>query len=368
MPNYIEMLKLEGHEEGGYYRVFYKSSDKVLPLNKQYKELEKQVNRVAGSSIYFLLEKKGFSAWHRLKSDEIWHYYDGGSPIDIHVIDDNGRLITHTLGNPSITENASFQVVINADNWFAAEVRYKTSFGLVGCTVSPGFEYDDFELAEGKKEQLIAQYPKLKSILNKFIKPDLVAADKLNPSAHNFTSIKGTKLSAADYIKLFNLEKHVEGGYFRLDYRAKDSIIPLDPRYTNKGGSKEEQQRCAGSSIYYLLEKQGYSAWHRLKSDEIWHYYDGGSPIDIHVINREGKLVTHTLGNPSITENASFQVVINAGNWFAAEVRYKTSFALVGCTVSPGFEYCDFELANRKILSHQYPLHAAIINRISLAT
>lgn len=85
MPNYIKMLNLTGHQEGGYFGLFYKSSDKVILSNKKnaLTQTENLTERHAGSSIYFLLEKQAFSAWHRLKSDEIWHYYDG-SPIDIH--------------------------------------------------------------------------------------------------------------------------------------------------------------------------------------------------------------------------------------------------------------------------------------------
>lgn len=173
MPEYIKLLNLVKHIEGGYFGNFYKSNDQVLPLNLRYKNYTNEENhdieikRSAGSSIYFLLEQNDFSAWHRLKSDEIWHYYDGGSPIDIYVIDHNGELKIYPLGNPGITENASFQVVIKAGYWFAAEVRDKSSFALAGCTVSPGFEYDDFELAQ--KHQLFSKYPQHENILIKFL-------------------------------------------------------------------------------------------------------------------------------------------------------------------------------------------------------
>ena len=172
MTNYIQLLGLEKHIEGGYFGVFYRSQDKVMPLDPRYhitNEADESVEeRYAGTSIYFLLEKDDFSAWHRLKSDEIWHYYDGGSPIDIHVLDEDGRLTTHTLGRPGVTQDASFQVLVRAGCWFAAEVRDKSSFGLVGCTVSPGFEYQDFELAD--KLYLINQYKNQQESVNKFIR------------------------------------------------------------------------------------------------------------------------------------------------------------------------------------------------------
>lgn len=371
MTNYITMLKLEGHEEGGYFGLFYKSKDEVIISNDRYrtKDSVAPIKRNAGSSIYFLLEKNGFSAWHRLTSDEIWHYYDGGSPIDIHVIDNDGKLTTYTLGNPSITENASFQVVVKAGVWFAAEVRDKSSFGLVGCTVSPAFEYYDFELAEAHQDQLIQQYPELMTMIKKFIKPNLVNA-KSNYLHDHSVIPNATRLSAKDYISKFKLESHQEGGYFSINYKAKDTVLPLNPRYQNTANSQDslQPQRAAGSSIYFLLEKQDFSAWHKLNSDEIWHYYDGASPLDIHVIDQNGNLKTYILGNPRNTKDASFQVVISAGDWFAAEVRDKSSFSLIGCTVAPGFEYCDFELANRKNLAAQFPQHVDVINKLTRLT
>ena len=167
MLNYVEMLKLESHEEGGYFGLYYQSPNKVMPLSSRYKNdaTEQRIERHAGSSIYFLLEKQGFSAWHRLKSDEIWHYYDG-SPIDIHIIDQYGNLNTHILGNPSMTKGASFQVVIQANDWVAAEVKDKLSFGLIGRTTSPGLKYGDFELADRKI--LLFQFPQHENIINRF--------------------------------------------------------------------------------------------------------------------------------------------------------------------------------------------------------
>lgn len=375
MQDYINMLHLEGHEEGGYFTVFYKSSDEIIPLSERYNsshsekhaQLEKPIKRYASSSIYFLLEKKDFSAWHRLKSDEIWHYYDG-SPIDIYVIDNNGELKTYTLGNPGIIENASFQVVIRAGVWFAADVRNKSSFSLAGCTVSPAFEYEDFELANNR-DQLIKLNPQLTNIIDKFMKQSSTVLDERN---HIHISNNKNQLSAQYYIEKFKMQKHKEGGYFSINYKSPDIVVPLDPRYINQEeknnkiqNNSNEQQRFASSSIYFLLDKDDFSAWHQLKSDEIWHYYDGGSPIDIHTIDQTGCIKTFTLGNPVITENASFQVVIKAGVWFAADVRDKTSFGLVGCSVSPAFEYDDFKLADRKHLVSKYPMHETIIKKFT---
>lgn len=169
MQNWIDKLKLEPHVEGGYFGLFYQSSDKVTLLNDRYQDEFTHgglsCERSAVSSIYFLLEQHDFSAWHQLKSDEIWHYYDGGSVIDIHTIDEYGLYAIKTLGHPRLLDDVSFQVVITAGTWFAAELRNKSSYGLVGCTVSPGFEYQDFKLAD--RAQLVTQYPDHVAIINR---------------------------------------------------------------------------------------------------------------------------------------------------------------------------------------------------------
>ena len=145
-----------------------------------------------------------------------------------------------------------------------------------------------------------------------------------------------------------------------------DLVLPLEPRYKND--KEDPVVRKAMSAIYFLLNKEEYSAWHCLKSDEIWHYYDGGSPVEIYVIDTQGALRTYLLGNPRLIEEASFQVIIGAGKWFAARLQDQTSFALVGCTVSPGFEYNDFILADKDILISKYPQHIDIISSFSRKT
>ncbi len=168
--------------------------------------------------------------------------------------------------------------------------------------------------------------------------------------------------TASDYIKLLKLHPHVEGGYFAEVYKSADNVKPIDAaRYEN-------EERCAGTSIFFLLEKDDFSAWHALRSDEIWHFYDG-SPVQIHVIDpKTHKLTTYLLGNPTQDANAIFIVAIKAGCWFSAEVKDKTSFCLVGCTVNPGFDYKDFQLANRAALSGEYPAYKDIIERLTRVT
>ncbi|OGT44441.1 MAG: hypothetical protein A3F13_04900 [Gammaproteobacteria bacterium RIFCSPHIGHO2_12_FULL_40_19] len=158
-------------------------------------------------------------------------------------------------------------------------------------------------------------------------------------------------------INKYKLQPHPEGGYFSQIYKSADTVKPLDCRYHN-------EQRSASTSIYYLLEKNDYSAWHRLNSDELWHFYKG-SPLSIYVIDKCGTLSSHLLGDPLITSNANFQVCIKAGNYFAAKNTDKSSYSFVSCTVSPGFEYTDFELADKNELIDNFPQHESTIKRFA---
>lgn len=156
---YIERLQLLPHPEGGYYREVYRSGDILLAENLPGSYTG---NRNISTSIYFLLKGRDFSAFHKLKSDELWHFYDGSS-VKISVID-NDRFYSEILLGKNISEGELFQTVIKKNSWFAAELTDKSSFALVGCTVSPGFDFQDFEMAD--RDELIKQYPEYrKSII-----------------------------------------------------------------------------------------------------------------------------------------------------------------------------------------------------------
>lgn len=113
-------------------------------------------DRNCSTAIYYLINGKNFSAFHKIKSDELWHYYEGNTSIKIYEIKNNGELIIHNLGRN-----------IEKDSWFAAELTNKEEnhFALVGCTVTPGFEFEDFKLAEFNKLSL--QYPNYIDIIQK---------------------------------------------------------------------------------------------------------------------------------------------------------------------------------------------------------
>jgi len=157
----VEKLELEPHSEGGYFKEVYRSADeiKIEGLPERYES-----TRCFGTSIYYLLEGEQFSAFHKLKSDETWHFYHG-SPIIIHQIDEAGNYSKVTLSD-NVEQNEQFQFTVPRGTWFAAEVKDKNSYSFVGCAVYPGFDFKDFEM--GEKEKLVEIFPNLKDIIDKF--------------------------------------------------------------------------------------------------------------------------------------------------------------------------------------------------------
>jgi len=156
----IERLKLKKHPEGGYFAEYYRSDESILK-----KHLPSRFNgsRVFSTCIYFLLSDNDFSLFHKLKADEIWHFYSGNSLI-LYAIKENGNL-EKTFLSGDVGKNTQFTKVVKAGSWLAAEVIDKDSYSFVGCTTAPGFEFDDFELAERKN--LVKQYPQHRNIIEK---------------------------------------------------------------------------------------------------------------------------------------------------------------------------------------------------------
>jgi predicted cupin superfamily sugar epimerase len=160
--------------------------------------------------------------------------------------------------------------------------------------------------------------------------------------------------SRDELIRRFDLKPHPEGGFFNETYRSAQRVI-------RDGGST--QNRSASTAIYYLLCDGAHSAWHRIRSDEVWHFY-AGEPLNVHVLDASGTLVTHKLGNALTHPDAVFQAVVPAGLWFAAECADPATFALVGCTVAPGFEFSEFEIGDVDALKAEHPQHAGLIARL----
>ena len=155
---FIQQYNLEPHPEGGWYKQTYKSSEQI-PADALPGRFS--ANRVFSTAIYFLLEQGNFSAFHRIKSDECWHFYTG-DPLHIYIIEPNGELKIVSLGN-ELEKGQSFQYVVPANCWFASRPAPGSKYCFVGCTVSPGFEFDDFELADGN--EISGMYPQHKEII-----------------------------------------------------------------------------------------------------------------------------------------------------------------------------------------------------------
>ncbi len=160
-----------------------------------------------------------------------------------------------------------------------------------------------------------------------------------------------------DYIRTLNLHPHPEGGWYRETYRAAEDIprAGLPVRYCG--------ERPFATAIYFLLTSETFSALHRIKSDEQWHFY-AGSALTVHVIDPDGRYRALHLG-PDLERGETFQAVVPAGCWFGASVDAPQGFALVGCTVAPGFDFSDFEMGVRGDLVERYPRHRALIERLS---
>jgi predicted cupin superfamily sugar epimerase len=154
-----------------------------------------------------------------------------------------------------------------------------------------------------------------------------------------------------------DLKLHPEGGYFKETYRSLGEIKEesLGDDYNGK--------RNYSTCIYFLLTSDKFSALHRIKQDEIWHFYDG-SPISLHTISESGIYDVTIIGS-DLLNGETPQFIVPGGCWFAAEVIHKNSYSLVGCTVSPGFSFDDFELRSRKELISLFPDKKEIISKLT---
>ena len=161
-------------------------------------------------------------------------------------------------------------------------------------------------------------------------------------------------MSPLELIRFYNLLPHPEGGYYKENYRSKEIInnTALPNRF--------DGDRAFSTAIFFLLERGDFSAFHRIKSDECWHFYSGGALL-IYVIQNDGQLEIIKLGN-NIENREVFQCVIPANCWFASIPAPQSEYSLAGCTVSPGFDFKDFEMAEAKNLIIAFPQHAEVIN------
>lgn len=163
--------------------------------------------------------------------------------------------------------------------------------------------------------------------------------------------------SAQFWVDRLQLEPHPEGGYYRQTYisqtRFAQACLPA-----GFGGS-----RAASTAIYFLLEKGDFSAFHRIQSDEVWHFY-AGDALEVIILTKDGGLETISLG-ADVECGQVFQDTVPAGLWFASRLAREGTYALVGCTVSPGFDFQEFEMGSRDRLIAAYPQHATLIRQLT---
>ena len=159
---------------------------------------------------------------------------------------------------------------------------------------------------------------------------------------------------AQEIIERLALAPHPERGFFVETFRAASTVsAPTHPA-----------KRSAATAIYFMVTREAPATFlHRLLSDEVFHLYEGG-PLDILRLHPDGSADTARLGT-NLAEGERPQAVVRAGTWFGTELANDAPYCLVGCTVAPGFEFADFELAEGPELAARYPSVADCIRRMS---
>ena len=162
--------------------------------------------------------------------------------------------------------------------------------------------------------------------------------------------------TAQSYNQALQMRPHPEGGFFQESYRSEQTMQAPAP-----GGGSVQRNVC--TAIYFLLEAGNFSAFHRIKSDEIWHFY-AGQALEVLELLPDGELCCTRLGS-DILRGEIPQYVVPADTWFASRVADGGTFSLVGCTVAPGFDFADFQLARRQELLEIFPQHRQIITELT---
>ncbi|MFO0694987.1 MAG: cupin domain-containing protein [Polyangiales bacterium] len=166
-----------------------------------------------------------------------------------------------------------------------------------------------------------------------------------------------SSLPVDELVARLDLAPHPEGGYFRETYRA-GLVVPESALPSTFRGP-----RAASTSIYFLLPRGTFSALHRIASDEVWHFYAGGA-LTVHCLSEDGKHERLLLGRDLVRGEVP-QAVVRAGTWFGARVEGEGEFALVGCTVAPGFDFADFEMGTRDELLSRFPAQATLVRELT---
>ncbi len=162
--------------------------------------------------------------------------------------------------------------------------------------------------------------------------------------------------TAAQLIAQYQLQPHPEGGWYKETYRSTETIAgnALPQRFTGN--------RSFSTAIYFLLEQGNYSAFHKIKSDECWHFY-AGDALEVFILLPNGEMQIISLGG-DIANGQVFQYVVPANCWFASRPAKESMYCFVGCTVAPGFDFEDFEMAKEEALIQEFPQHASLIKQL----
>ena len=163
-------------------------------------------------------------------------------------------------------------------------------------------------------------------------------------------------MTTQQLIQQYNLQPHPEGGWYKEIYKSSEHIA------ANALPARFFGDRTFSTAIYFLLEQGNFSAFHRIKSDECWHFY-AGDCLQIYVIQMNGTLDIIRLSN-DIEQGQLFQYTVPANCWFASRPAPNSSFCFVGCTVAPGFDFADFEMADATALSALFPQHEILITSL----
>ena len=182
------------------------------------------------------------------------------------------------------------------------------------------------------------------------------------PAGSRYDAGMDTPITADELKSLLHLQPHPrEGGWFRETWKAGE-VLPghaLPARYA-AGGSGD---RAAGTAIYYLLEPNSFSEMHRLQSDEVFHFYLG-DPVEMLQLFPDGSGRRVLLGS-NVAAGALLQVMVPQGVWQGSRLVSGGRLALLGCTVSPGFEYEDYESGRREKLIQHWPLWRELITALT---
>jgi 4-nitrophenyl phosphatase len=262
------------------------------------------------------------------------------------------RILDMALERMGVSREEAIAVGDNVRTDVPAGVRagIRTAFILTGISTEA-----DLADVEERPEWIVRDYAELTQLVLDEIEG--------RPSVFRSRTPVGPRGMGPDgasfWIENLGLQAHPEGGFYREVYRSGESIprSALPARFPG--------DRVFATAIHFLLPSGGFSAFHRIRADEQWHYQAGGG-LHIHMLGPGGEYRVERLG-PDPREGDRLCVVVPAGVWFAAEPVAGAAFSLVSCVVAPGFEFDDFELARRAALAASFPRYEDVVRRLTRA-